>query len=484
VSRRQRVGLMLGPLLFGLLALIPAPDGMPPAALKVAAVTALMATFWITEAIPIAATALIPIALFPLLGVLPTSEVTAAYANHLIYLFMGGFLIAVAIQKWQLHRRMALHTLRVVGGTPRRIVLGFMLATAFLSAWISNTAAAMMMVTIAMALLREIASGEAPQRADDRTAGTPLGMALMLGVAYSASIGGVATLIGTPPNAILAGILEERYGVTVGFAQWMAFGVPLSAAMLLAAWFYLTRVVLRNAAEPPALGGDVLRGQLDALGPMSRQERRVLGVFTLVVAAWLLRGFVDVKALAFVTDSSIAMTGALLLFLIPADLKRGEFLLDWATAVRIPWDVIVLFGGGFALASAFSGSGLTAWLGAELTVLQGAGPVVILVAVVLLVIFLTEVTSNTATASLLLPVAGALAVAMEVPPVELMVPVAVAASFAFMLPVATPPNAIVFGSRQVDIPQMARAGIWMNLLGTAFITLFVLLVLPWVWGTG
>jgi sodium-dependent dicarboxylate transporter 2/3/5 len=484
VSRRQRIGLLLGPSLFALLLLIPVPAGMPPAALKVAAVTALMASLWITEAIPIAATALIPIALLPLLGVMPATEVTAAYANHLIYLFMGGFLIAMAIQKWQLHRRMALHTLRVVGGSPRRIVLGFMLATAFLSAWISNTAAAMMMVTIAMALLRQLGATDVSECGDEQPAQSAFGAALMLGVAYSASIGGVATLIGTPPNAMLAGILEERYGVTLGFGQWMVFGVPLSAVMLFAAWYYLTRVVLRGEAGAPAVSGEMVRAQLDALGPMSPQERRVLVVFSLVVAAWLLRGFFDTAALALVTDSSIAMTGALLLFVLPADWRRGEFLLDWNTAVRIPWDVIVLFGGGFALAGAFAASGLTGWLGTELTFLRGAGPIVILVAVVLLVIFLTEVTSNTATASLLLPVMGALAVAMDVAPVELMVPVAVAASFAFMLPVATPPNAIVFGSRQVTIPMMAGAGVWMNLLGAAVISLFVLFLLPRLWGIG
>jgi sodium-dependent dicarboxylate transporter 2/3/5 len=475
LSGRQRLGLWLGPVLFCLLLIIPAPAGMPPSGMKVAAVTVLMAVFWILEAIPMAATALAPIALFPLLGVMPTAKVTESYANHLIYLFMGGFLIAAAVEKWQLHRRIALRTVSLVGVSPKRIVLGFMLATGFLSCWISNTAAAMLMVTIGIALLHQLDGDEATTADTNAAALSSFGTALMLGIAYAASIGGVATLIGTPPNAILAGIVEKRYGIVIGFARWMEFAAPLALIMLLTTWYYLTHIAFRSGLRELPGGRVVIREQLAALGPMSRQERRVLGVFLLVVAAWLFRGLLNIKALAAVTDSSVAITGALLLFVIPADWRRGEFLLDWRTAVGIPWDIIILFGGGFALAGAFGVSGLTEWLGNQLAFLHGTGLAVTTLGVVLLVIFLTEVTSNTATASLMLPIMGGFALAADIPPLPLMAGAALAASFAFMLPVATPPNAIVFGSRRVTIPQMVRAGLWLNLFGTMLITLFVTL---------
>jgi len=472
MSARQWLGLLLGPTLFALMLLLPAPAGMPPAAVKVAAVTLWMASYWIMEVIPIPATALLPIALFPLLGVMPTGQVTAAYANHLVYLFMGGFLIAMAIERWELHRRVALHTVRLVGVSPRRLILGFMLATAFLSAWISNTAAAMMMVTIGLAVLSQLDR-------DGRGDGA-LGTTLMLAIAYAASIGGLATLIGTPPNAILAGVLESRYGYHIGFAQWMSFGVPLSLVLLALAWWYLTRWVLGPQRQGPEDGDQVIARALQGLGPMTAQEGRVLLVFGLVVLGWLLQGVIATGPLAMITDSSIAIAGALLLFMLPAGGGQPGFLLDWQHAVRLPWDIILLFGGGFALAAGFASSGLTLWLGELLGVFAGAGPLVILLAVVLLVIFLTEVTSNTATASLLLPVMGGFAVAIDSHPLTLMVGTALAASCAFMLPVATPPNAIVFSSRRVTIPQMARAGIWLNLMATLVIVAFVSWVLPMV----
>jgi len=366
-----------------------------------------------------------------------------------------------------------LHTVSLVGVSPKRIVLGFMLATGFLSCWISNTAAAMMMVTIGVALLQQLNGGEETTAGPEEAGHSNFGTALMLGIAYAASIGGVATLIGTPPNAILAGIVEKRYGIVIGFAQWMEFAAPLAVVMLLATWYYLTHIAFRSELRELPGGKAVIREQLAALGSMSRQEHWVLGVFALVVAAWLFRGLLHIKALAEVTDSSVAISGALLLFVIPSDWRKGEFLLDWQTAVRIPWDIIILFGGGFALAAAFGVSGLTEWLGSQLSFLHGAGVVITTLGVVLLVIFLTEVTSNTATASLMLPIMGGFALAAGVPPLPLMAGTALAASFAFMLPVATPPNAIVFCSRQVTIPQMVRAGLRLNLFGTLLITLFV-----------
>jgi sodium-dependent dicarboxylate transporter 2/3/5 len=458
---------------------------MSPDALIVAAVACLMAIWWISEAVPIAATALLPIVLFPLLGVMSTAATTSAYANHLIYLFMGGFLIAVTMQKWNLHRRIAMHTLKRVGVSPNRMILGFMLATAMLSMWISNTATAMMMLPIAMAVINQVELLESAIETGTDTEvkmKSNFGVCLMLGIAYSASIGGAATLIGTPPNAILAGMAEKLYGQTISFAGWLAFGLPLSAIMLSLTWLYLTRIAypLRATALPGV--EKLIDQELDQLGPIKREEQWVLGVFMAVSSAWITRGFIDIPALSMVTDASIAMAGALLLFIIPSNLANKEFLLDWKTAAGIPWDIIILFGGGFALAQGFIDSGLSLWIADQLSMLEGSSLFTMIAVVTLTVIFLTEITSNTATATLMIPVLGAVAVAIGVHPYSLIVPAAVAASFAFMLPVATPPNAIVFSSRFVTIPQMAKTGFWLNLLAVGLISLGVYFLLPLVWG--
>jgi sodium-dependent dicarboxylate transporter 2/3/5 len=470
---RQQIGLFLGPLLFLILLALPQPSDMPDNSMQVAAVAALMATYWMSEAIPIPATALMPIVLFPLLDIMPTAQVTLSYGHHLIFLFMGGFLIAVTIEKWQLHKRIALHTILLVGVSSNQIILGFMLATAFLSAWISNTATTMMMVTIGLAVIKQ-----AQQETSAANRNSSFALALMLGIAYAASIGGIATLIGTPPNAILAGVIETNFDYSIGFTEWMSFAVPLSLLMLILCWFYLTHIAFKAEFNELPGGKQSIRRQLHELGPISSAEKKVLAVFILVVAGWLIRGLFDIQALESVKDSSIAIAGALLLFIIPVDIKKGEYLLDWHTAKNIPWDIMILFGGGFALAKGFASSGLTEWMANQLIALQGMELIIIVFMVVLLVIFLTEITSNTATASLLLPVMGAFAIAIQVHPLNLMVAVALAASFAFMLPVATPPNAIVFSSRQVTIPQMARAGLWLNIIGSILITLFVIFYLP------
>jgi sodium-dependent dicarboxylate transporter 2/3/5 len=476
LRQRDLIGLILGPAVFLVLLALPEPAGLSPQGMSVAAVAALMAIWWVSEAIPVPATAMLPILLFPVLGVLDGSEVTRAYAHHLIFLFLGGFLMAVTMEKWKLHHRIALHTIRLVGFTPGRIVLGFMLATAFLSMWISNTATTMMMVTIAVAVLREI-SGDCAESPGS----TQFGAVLMLGICYAASIGGVATLIGTPPNAIFAGVVEKTYGISISFVDWMKFGLPLSLVMLAITWLYLTRIRLRGAPRQLAGGRELILAQLGSLGPLSRAEKGVAVVVSGVALLWIVRGFYQPRVLGMVTDSTIAIAGALLLFLIPVNLARREFLLDWKTAVTVPWDIIILFGGGFALARGFSATGLTTWLAGLLGVLQGANIVLIISAVVLLVIFLTEVTSNTATASLLLPVMAALAAAVGVHPFGLMAATVIAASFAFMLPVATPPNAIVYGSHEVSIQQMACAGLWLNLVAVVVVTGFVYLLLPVVW---
>lgn len=482
LETRKTIGLALGPLLFLVFFLFPTPGQMTPAAQAVAATTALMAVWWITEAIPIPATALIPIALFPALGVMPSSQVTASYANHLIYLYLGGFLIAVTIEKWGLHKRLALKTIAAIGTSPNRIILGFMVATAFLSMWISNTATTMMMLPIGLAVISQavdLFNSEAKPEERREPEEFGFGTSLMLGIAYAASIGGIATLIGTPPNAILAGVVEETYGYTINFASWMLVGFPLSALMLAVTWLYLTRVACPAGITRLPGGREVIRKELEKLGSLSREEKWILLVFGVVAAGWIARGFIP--ALASIHDSTIAVGGAIVLFLIPSDYRRGEFLLDWKTALGIPWGIIILFGGGFALANGFSESGLTQWCAGQLNILQGTHLVALIGALALLVIFLTEVTSNTATASLLLPIMAAFAEAMEMHPFGLMVTVAVAASFAFMMPVATPPNAIVFSCRYVTIPKMAKAGFWLNLMGCALLVIVVVNWLPFIW---
>ncbi|MCD6375308.1 MAG: SLC13/DASS family transporter [Caldisericaceae bacterium] len=482
--RRKKIGFFLGPLIF-LLILIFLPDNsiLQPAAVKVAAVASLMTIWWITEAIPIPATALLPLALFPGLGVLSAKEASAPYAHHLIFLFMGGFLIAIAMEKWNLHRRVALHTIKLVGFSSRRIILGFMVATAFLSMWISNTATTMMMVPIGLAVIKQTV--EFIKKSGDYDINTTppnfkFGTAIMLGIAYAASIGGVATIIGTPPNTIMVGFVEQTYHVHIKFAQWMLFGLPLAVIMLFVAWVYLTRFASVPEIDQLPGGKELLVSELKKLGKMKKAECYVLTVFAIVAALWISRGFVHLGP-STIHDATIAIAGAIALFLIPVDWKRGVFVLDWQSAVRLPWDVIFLFGGGLALAKGFSESGLARWIGTQLAVLQGTNIMLIIFLVIILSMLLTEVTSNTATAAIIIPVMGSVAIAMHVHPFLLIIPAGVAASYAFMLPVATPPNAIVFGSRYLTIPQMARIGVILNLIGSVLITLLVKFVLPHIW---
>ena len=442
-------------------------------------VAILVAIWWITEALPLAATALIPVLAFPALDVMAAGEVTRAYGNHLIFLFLGGFFIAVTMQRWNLHRRIALYTIALVGTDPRRMILGFMLATAGLSMWISNTATAMMMLPIGLAVLRQ---SEDEARAQGVTLPRGFGVALMLGIAYSASIGGLATLIGTPPNAVLAGMAEEIYDISIDFATWMAFGLPLSLLFLGLAWTYLAFGQHGRAFTELPGGRQRIEAEIRELGSMDPAEWRVLAVFSVVALAWVTRGFLPEGALNQVNDASIAMAGALALFIMSSGKADGERLLEWDTAVKIPWDIVLLFGGGFALAAGFTATGLSETLANAMQALEGAPVLLMIGACVALVVFLTEVTSNTATATVFVPLMGAIAVATGLHPLALMAAVAVAASCAFMLPVATPPNAVVFGSRAMTVADMARAGFALNLVTIVLTTMFVYWLLPVVMG--
>lgn len=457
---RQKAGFVLGPLLF-LFILLSDIEGLSWEAKSIAASTVWIACWWLTEAIPIPATSLLPIILFPLLGALEVGKVTAEYGNQIIFLLIGGFFIAIAMEKWGLHIRIALLIVRTIGTSPRRTIAGFMGATAFISAWISNTATAMMMIPIATAVIYH-----ASKSGEDKN----FNAAMMLSVAYAASIGGIATLIGTTPNLIFAGVYSTLYGKEITFLQWATYGFPLAFLILVFCWAYLVYV-----AYPPGIKvlGKGIKDEIDKPGKITSQEKKVLAVFLLVAALWITRVLWG-KYLPMVSDAGIAVFGALLLFLIPAG--KGTALLIWKDTARLPWDVVLLLGAGLSIAKGFTETGLEVFIAQQLLFLKGISEIEIILSVVTLTIFLTEITSNTATATIIIPVTASLAAALGMEPAGLMVAAAISSSLAFMLPVATPPNAIVFGTGYVTIPQMARAGLWMNLLCIAIITLFIMFI--------
>lgn len=477
---RPLMGLALGPLLFGALLLAPPPEGLSLEAWRTAAIGVLMAVWWVTEPIPIPATALLPLLLFPLLGVAAIGPAAAPYADPIIFLFMGGFMMAAAMQRWDLHRRMALTIISAMGTRPRNLVGGFMVATAFLSMWVSNTATAVMMLPIGLSvthLVREVRLGDAATDDDG------FAVSLMLGIAYAASIGGFATLIGTPPNALFAGFMRQAYGVEIGFGQWMLVGVPLTLVVLPLCWLVLTRVTSPVRLENIPGGRELIRRELGALGPVSRPERWILVVFALAGLGWvfrpLLAGLVPGGS---ISDAGIAIAAALVLFLIPIDLRTRTFVLDWEWARRLPWDVLVLFGGGLSLADAITRTRLADWIGAELSGLRDWPLLLVLLAVIVITVALSEIASNTATAAAFLPVVASLAMGVGQNPLLLAVPAALAASCGFMMPVSTPPNAIAYGSGYVTIPQMVRAGFWIDILCIAAITALAYLLVGAVFG--
>lgn len=484
----QRLGLFIGPALAAFMAVLPAPHTLSDAGWHTAAIATWMAVWWLTEAVAIPVTALLPLVAFPATGVLTMADSAAPYASDLIFLFMGGFMLAAAMEHHGLHRRVALSIVAFVGTGPQRIVLGFMVATAFLSMWISNTATTAMMLPIGVAVGGLF--GARPDDDEKSPGAGALGVSLMLGIAYASSIGGVATLIGTPPNAVLAGAATELLGIDIGFGRWMMVGLPVALVMLPLTWLLLVTVL-----HPPGeLRGDaaaLLARERVGLGPRSRGETMVAWVFVLTALAWILRAPKAFGAFSLpgissvlpeVRDSTIAMAATLVLFLLPLDLRRGRFVLEWSVARRIPWGVLVLFGGGLSLARAMDRSGLAAWIGSGVAGLSGVPPVIVFLAVAVIFVFLTEVTSNTATATMAMPIMAGAAMGLGQPELPFMATAALAASMAFMLPVATPPNAIVFGSGLLTIAQMARAGFWLNLLSIAIVTLAATFLVPLLLG--
>lgn len=445
----------------------------------VAGIGVWMALWWMTEAVPLAVTSLLPLVLFPAGGVVPLAQAGASYADPFVMLFFGGFVLGLAVEKWGLHRRIALTTVLLVGTRPTRLVGGFMLAAALLSMFVSNTATAIMMLPIAMSVIALL------DRLHAERGGTGLNFpaALLLGVAYASSIGGVTTITGTQPNIILVRLLE-REGVVISWAGWLPLGLALLVTMLPLSWFILTRVTLPVRVEALPGVGELLRAEHRSLGRVSRGEWTVIAVFSLVALGWIFRELTQSRLagmgldwaadrLGALGDPGIAMLGAIALFAIPVHPRQREFAMDWRTMGKMPWDVLLLFGGGLALAAAMKSTGLDAAIGGSLTGLSGVPPVVLVLIVCTVVIFLTELTSNTATTAAFVPILGSAAPALGVHPVLLMVPAGVVASYAFMLPVATPPNAIVFGSGRLSVAQMARAGLIVNLVGIVVTTLVV-----------
>lgn len=497
--KRQWVGLAVG-LLLAVLVYAVMPADVDHAARLTAATAVLMGIWWMTEAIPIPATALLPLLIFPVLvDDVDINDVGASYGNNIIFLFMGGFLLALAMQRWNLHRRIALLTVNAMGTKPTMVIAGFMIATGFLSMWVSNTATAVMMIPIGVSVLVLVLdigkkAGAVPDADADADADanananatiteavikSNFGTAMMLGIAYAASIGSLGTIIGTPPNTLLVGYLEGQ-GITIGFLEWMIAGVPLAVVLLFIAWFLLTHVLFKPEIDDIPGGKQLIKGELDALGKMSQGEIRVAIIFCLAAASWVAVPLIfDAPP---ISDTGIAMTAAILLFLMPSGGKKGVRLIDWETAVKLPWGVLLLFGGGLALSAQFQSSGLTDWIGSVAAGLDTIPVVLLIVVATTAIIFLTEITSNTATAATFLPVAGGVAMGMDIDLLVLTIPVALAATCAFMLPVATPPNAVSYASGYITIGQMMRGGLWLNLISIALITLAAYTVFAWSLG--
>lgn len=478
----KTLGLFGGILVFVVLALLPEPQGLSPEGKYAAATALLMTIWWITEAIPIYATAFVPLAVYPLFGILPAEETAANYGHNYVLMLLGGFFLAKAIEMQNLHKRIALVIIKRLGTSRRKIILSFMIATAFLSMWIANVAVALLMLPIALAIVA---------KEESETAGmSNFGLALMLSIAYAASIGGTATLIGTPPNLVFTGMVEKLFpnAPQIDFFTWMRIGIPIVIVFLPIIWMYMTRYFKISGTFSGS--SEIIDTELEELGRMTKAERRVLIIFILTALGWVFRRDFNFGELvlpgwstllgvsAYVHDSTVAIFSALLLFLIPGNEPRTR-LLDWESASSVPWGVVMIVGGGYAIADSFAATGLAVWIGEQLSFISQYPMLLVLIAVVGLMIFLTEINSNTATANIFLPVLATMAVAGGTNPLLLMIPATFACSFAFMLPSGTGTNTVIFASNRVTIPQMARCGLWLNFISIVLLTLILyFLVIP------
>ena len=476
----QKIGLFLGPSIALIISFFPTPEGLSPEAYRVAAIGVLMAIWWATEALPIAVTALLPLVCFPLLGIATIQETATPFANKVIYLFLGGFIVAFAMQRWNLHKRIALTILQYVGGNGKSLVGGFMLVSALLSMWVMNTSTTMMLLPIAISVITVIHNSIHNINEKEKQ---DFQYAMLLGVAYASTIGGMSTLVGTAPNAMMAAFLLETYKIEVNFSDWMLVGVPLSLIMAPLAWFALTKWVFKVNFKTNNTGKIALQKMKHDLGSITTPEIRVAIIFASLALAWITRPLLTtISGLEALDDSSIAMAGAIALFIIPSGNKDDPLLLRWVHLNNLPWSILLLFGGGLSLASAVSNTGLAAWIGSNLSAIDTLPITVLVVIIAIMIIFLTELTSNIATTATFLPIIGAIAIEMGINPIILAAPVTLAASCAFMLPVATPPNAIVFGSGLLSIPKMIKAGFVLNIIGIIIVSVISLTLAPYILG--
>ena len=470
---------IFAPLLFIIILLIGKPADMPEPAFYVVASMAWLALWWMTEAVPIAITSMMPLLLFPLTGVMDLKQTAGFYSSNIIFLFVGGFIIALAMEKWKLHKRIALNIILLTGTNQKQLLLGFIIATAFLSMWISNTATTMMMLPIGISIIDQLAVMISE---DQQGRFKGFGKGLILAIAYSASIGGMATIVGTPTNLILVENVQELYQQEMAFDKWIFFALPLIILVLAYLWFHFSFLVFRLPSTKVPGAREILKKEIKSLGTMGYEEKWVLAIFSLVAIAWISRQYLIQPIFPAVNDTVIVLIGAFILFLIPAKSDKTDMVMDWKTSNRLPWEVILLFGGAFAAAGSFQESGLTAWIGEKLSLLRDIPFFVVLLIIVAVVNYLTELTQNMATCTLMIPILAALAMAIDVHPYILMVPMTITASCAFMLPVATAPNAIVFGSGKLEIKDMVRAGFGLNIVSILLISIFTYFFMPEIWG--
>lgn len=484
-SKIQQLSLIIAPIISILIILFVKLDPERPEITYTFAIALLMAIWWITEALPLAVTALLPVALFPLFGVADGKIISSMYFNHLIFLFIGGFIMAFAMERWNLHRRIALKILIFFGISPGKILLGFMLATSFLSMWMSNTATAMMMVPIALSIIMKLEESLGKAKIGRYSVG------LLLGIAYSASIGGIATLVGTPPNLSFARIVSIIFPkmTEISFADWFIFAIPVTILLFASAWLLLF-LMYKPKESWKNLQINEFRKEYESLGKPKVEERIVFILFIILAFLWIFRTGFDIQSVSipgwaqlfntppYINDGTVAIFIALILFIIPSKSQKGERIMNWETANKIPWNIVLLFGGGFALAQGFVDSGLSIWFGEQLAGLANVQPIILTLANVTMMSFLTELTSNVATTEMILPILAGLAITIKINPLLLMVPATLAASLAFMLPVATPPNAIIFGTNRIKVKDMVKTGILLNITGVIIATLVM-----YFWGT-
>jgi sodium-dependent dicarboxylate transporter 2/3/5 len=483
MKRRQVVGLILGPALFSILFFFPELTGLEDSPRAVLAVTAWVASWWVTEALPIPATSLLPIILFPLTGGTDEGTAAAAYGDPIVFMYMGGFTIALAIEKWDLHKRIAMVIIAMIGTSGKRIILGVAFSTALLSMWISNAATALMMLPIAIALINEVKDKDF----FDEESLKKFAKGLLLTVAYSASIGGLATIIGSVPNAVFVAMADNMLDTTITFADWFLFGFPVTVILLIILYFYITRFQFK-VTQSADISDDFAKEQLRELGPMSYEEKAVLTIFLITGSLWLSTGFMPEswQEAANISDTTISLFGALAMFLIPNrqkkdDGRRGR-LMEWNDMKDLPWGLLVLFGGGLSLAAGFEDSGLTEWFGQLMENVEALPYILILLVLATGILFMTEILSNTAMANLMIPITAGLALGIGVDPFSIMSLVALTCSCAFMLPIATPPNAAVFSSDYLEMDDMIKAGFWMNIVSIIVIVAFVYFWQPVILG--